>query len=152
MELVLFDVVDEAVRSLAPDDLGPIRTKVRAYGIKVWFGEPVINGEHYEAQVVGPNLVDDAEVLALEIGFHSEHPGEQNNDIVVDRIAAAEKRWRKKLGPEAEIDAFLGRATHWRRISETWADPDLSDPTIGIEIASRLVDYATALEPARRAP
>ena len=150
MDLVLFDVVDEAVRSLAPEDLGPIRTKVRTYGIKVWFGEPVVNGEHYEAQVIGAGLVDDAAVLALEIGFHCEHPGEQTNDAVVDRIGAVERSWRRRLGPEAEIDAFLGRATHWRRISETWADPDLSDPTIGIEIASRLVDYATALEPARR--
>lgn len=151
MDLLLFDVVDEAVRSLAPDSLGPIRTKVRTYGIKVWFGEKVPNGEHYEAQVIGAALVEAAEVLALEIGFHSEHPGEQTNDIVVDRIAAAERTWRRHLGPEAEIDAFLGRATHWRRISETWPDPDLTDPTIGIEIASRLVDYGTALEPSRRA-
>ena len=150
MDLVLFDIVDEAVRSLVPDDLGPVRSKVRTYGIKVWFGLPVINGEHYEAQVLGPRDAPGAAVLAVEVGFHSEHPGEQTNDTVVDRIAAAERSWRRRLGPEAEIDAFLGRATHWRRISELWLDPDLSDPGIGIDLATRLIDYAVALEPSRR--
>ena len=47
--------------------------------------------------------------------------------------------------------SFLGRAEHWRRISEVWPDPDLSEPGLAFEIASRLVDYVTALEPHLRA-
>jgi hypothetical protein len=53
--------------------------------------------------------------------------------------------------PEAEIGLFLGRATAWRRVSETWADPDLSQPGVAFEVATRLTDYITALEPIRRA-
>ncbi len=44
----------------------------------------------------------------------------------------------------------LGRADHWRRISETWPDPDLDDPELGTELAMRLLDYIEALEPARK--
>jgi hypothetical protein len=34
-------------------------------------------------------------------------------------------------------------------VSETWADPDLGDPELAIELAASLADYITALEPAR---
>ena len=57
--------------------------------------------------------------------------------------------WRKDLGQEAEAGIFLGRADHWRRISETWPDPNLDDPELGTEMAMRLLDYIEALEPAR---
>ena len=46
---------------------------------------------------------------------------------------------------------FLGRAEDWRRLSETLIDPDLGDPELGMEIAARLTDYITTLEPLRRA-
>ena len=46
---------------------------MRRYGIKVWFGPSDPPREHYEAQVIGPNEVKEASVLALEIGFHAEH-------------------------------------------------------------------------------
>ena len=45
----------------------------------------------------------------------------------------------------------LGRAANWRRVSETWIDPDLGDPELAFEIAARLTDYISAIEPARRA-
>ena len=51
------------------------------------------------------------------------------------------------MGKEAEIAPFLGRAENWRRISETWLDPDLGESGLAFEIASRLVDYITAIEP-----
>ena len=38
----------------------------------------------------------------------------------------------------------------WQRLSETWADPDLGDPELPMEVAARLADYITALEPLRR--
>jgi len=34
----------------------------------------------------------------------------------------------------------------------TWADPDLGDPEIGMELGARLTDYLVALEPVRRLP
>ena len=40
----------------------------------------------------------------------------------------------------------------WRRVSETWIDPDLGDPELGMEIGARLTDYICALEPLRRSP
>ena len=92
-----------------------------------------------------------AKVLALEVGFHCEHPKEPDNEAVLTRLAANERRWRRDVGKEAEVGTFLGRAEHWRRISEVWPDPDLSEPGLAFEIASRLVDYMTALEPLLRA-
>ena len=66
-------------------------------------------------------------------------------------LLKAEKRWRKVLGTDAVAGPFLGRADLWRRVSETWADPDLGEPDLGMEVASRLADYIDALEPLLRA-
>ncbi len=151
MDLLLFDVVGEAVRAMLPSSLGTVHVQARSYGIKVWTGSEKPGREHYEAQVIGPAEVDGATVLAVEIGFHAEHPKEADNDAVLDRLVESESRWRTVLGPDATADAFLGRAMHWRRLSETWPDPDLSDATIGLEIAGCLVDYVTVLEPIRLA-
>ena len=68
---------------------------------------------------------------------------------MLEGLLANEKQWRKDLGQEAEAGIFLGRADHWRRISETWPDPNLDDPELGTEMAMRLLDYIEALEPAR---
>ena len=149
MELGVFDEVGEILRGLVSADLGGMRQSARRYGIKVWFGAGPAAREHYEAQVIGAEAVPGAQVLALEIGFHAEHPKVEDNDEVIARLARAEKRWRRQLGAEAEIGAFLGRATAWRRVSETWADPDLSNPDLAFEVAARLTDYVTALEPVR---
>ena len=94
-------------------------------------------------------LATRAKVLAIEVGFHSEYPKEVENEAVIAHLVANEKRWRRTIGKEAEIGAFIGRADRWRRVSETWPDPDLGDADIVTELATRLTDYITALEPLR---
>ena len=146
----MFDEVADAVTSLVPPDLGDLRCRAHRYGIKIWFGTATPSKEHYEAQVMGASAMDEARVLALEIGFHAEHPDEARNQALLDQLLRGERRWRRQLGDEAQAGSFLGRRDDWRRLSELWADPDLSDPAIGIEIATRLTDYVVALEPLRR--
>ena len=146
----LFDEVCEALRGLVPAELGTFRHKTHRYGTKIWFGPAPPPKEHYEAQVVGARDVPGAEVLAVEIGFHSEYPKAADNEAVLAGLLALEGEWRPELGDEAEAGGFLGRADHWRRISETWPDPDLDDPELGTEMAMRLLDYVEALEPIRK--
>ena len=149
LELSLFDEVADALRGALPAALGELRCRPRRYGLKVWFGGDTAPREHYEAQVIGPHDVEGATVLALEVGFHAEHPRAADNDAVLDGLLRHEKRWRRTLGDEAVAGPFLGRAEHWRRISETWPDPDLGAPDLAIELADRLTEYLTALEPLR---
>ncbi len=145
----LFEEVAEALRGLVPPELGPYHHRTHRYGTKVWFGDATPPREHYEAQVVGVREVPTAEALAVEVGFHAEHPQPADNEAVLAALLAQEGDWRPVLGPEAEAGVFLGRAEHWRRVSETWPDPDLEDPELGTEQAVRLLDYDTALEPLR---
>ena len=147
----MFDGVEVNLRALVPPDLGVLRLKAHRYGIKVWFDTASPPKEHYEAQVVGPRHVPEATTLALEIGFHSEHPKPAENAAVLAHLVAAEKRWRKEIGQEAFCGSFLGTRDDWTRISETWPDPDLSESDLAFEVAARLTDYITALEPLRRA-
>lgn len=147
MEPSLFDDVGDAVRGLVPPELGDVRLRAHRYGIKVWFRTEKATREHYEAQVVGARDVPAARTIALEVGFHSEHPKEAENEAVISALVAREKQWRREIGREPEVAVFLGRADHWRRISETWLDPNLGEPGLAFEIASRLVDYISALEP-----
>ena len=146
----LFEEVCEALRGLVPPELGTLRHKTHRYGTKIWFGPETPPKEHYEAQVVGARDVPEAEVLAIEVGFHSEYPKPAENDEVLAALLAVEGEWRPDLGDEAVADVFIGRAEHWRRISETWPDPNLDDPELGTELAMRLLDYIEALEPRRR--
>lgn len=148
MELGLFEEVADVVRALMPDELGDPRLRAHRRGIKVWFGPAKAPREHYEAQQLPRRHVDGRDGLALEIGFHAEHPDAAANDDILDRLVAAEKRWRSVLGAEAEMGEFFG-AANWRRISEAWIEPDLDDPELAFEVASRLVDYVNALEPIR---
>ncbi len=150
MELHLFEEVAEALRGMVPVELGELRFRAHRYGIKVWFGPDKPEREHYEAQVIKPDDVDGARSLALEVGFHAEYPGVADNDKVIDQLRRHEDRWRARLGDEAVVGPFLGRAAVWRRVSETWPDPDLGDGDLAIEVAIRLADYVTALEPVRR--
>jgi hypothetical protein len=133
-----------------PPDLGPVRQRSHRYGIKVWFGSEKPTRAHYEAQVVGAKHVPDAEVLAIEVGFHAEHPRLEDNEALVALLLGGERSWRRSLGPEVEAAPFLGRPEDWRRVSETWADPDLGDPELALEVATRLVDYVVAFEPLLR--
>lgn len=156
MELLLFDEVGEAVRSLVPADLGSVQCRAHRYGVKLWLiptkQEAPANPprEHYEAQVIGAKHVADAEVLAIEVGFHAENRKPDENDETLALLLKHEKAWRKTLGDEAVAGPFLGRPEDWRRVSETWPDPDLGDPEIGMELALRLADYVLALEPILR--
>ncbi|MUN37562.1 hypothetical protein [Actinomadura litoris] len=144
----LFEQTAEVVRGSAPPDLGPPHLHVRHNGLKVWFGDPAPQREHYEAQIIPADLAPGARVRALEIGFHAEHPAEPDNTAALDHLLAAEPAWRRDLGDDPATGAFLGRAT-WRRVSETWPDPDLDATDVPFEIGVRLVDYIRALEPHR---
>ena len=146
---VFADVAD-ALRGLMPIELGDLRLYDHRYGIKVWFDSPKAPREHYEAQVVGAALVPGAKVLGLEVGFHSEYPELADNEAALARLVAKEKAWRRQLGRDPVAGPFLGRAKHWRRISEIWPDPDLGDPELPFELAARLSEYVTCLEPLRR--
>ncbi len=152
LEPMLFEEVADVLHGLVPRALGALRCRPRRYGIKVWFDASEPTREHYEAQVIGADAVRDAKVLALEVGFHAEHPQLTDNEAVIARLLEHERRWRKVVGDEAEVGAFLGRADRWRRISETWPDPDLDEEGIAFELGARLTDYITALEPLRRSP
>lgn len=63
---------------------------------------------------------------------------------------SAERSWRRALGREPEAGPFLGRPEDWRRLSETWIEPDLDEPDVVMSVASRLTDYIEALEPLGR--
>jgi hypothetical protein len=151
MEIHLFDAVEVNLRALLPSALGSPQVRSHRYGIKVWFGAATPTREHYEAQVVGPRHVPEATTLALEIGFHAEHPKPADNAATLAHLSAHEKRWRRTIGDEAFAGPFLGSRDDWRRLSETWADPDLGEEDLAFELAARLTDYITALEPILRA-
>ena len=150
MDLMLFDEVAETVRAMLPPELGVARLRVRRYGLKLWFDVDQPPREHYEAQVVGARHVPEASTLAIEVGFHAENRDRAANEAALAVLMAAEARWRPALGDEAIVGPFLGRPDDWRRISETWPDPDLGDPELGMELGTRLADYVLALEPLRR--
>jgi hypothetical protein len=150
VELSIFDEVGDALRALAPPELGEEHHRAHRYGVKVWFGPATPPREHYEAQVVGPDADKHATVLAIEVGFHSEYAQAADNDAVISHLLAHEKQWRRAVGKEAQVGGSIGRPDKWRRVSETWPDPDLGDGGLVIEIAMRLTDYITALEPVRR--
>ncbi|HUW02895.1 MAG TPA: hypothetical protein VMW08_11125 [Acidimicrobiales bacterium] len=147
MEQHLFDEVADVVGSLVPPDFADFEVRSRRWALKLWYGAGEATRAHYEAQVVSAELVEDASVLAIEVGWHAEHTSEADNQALLDRVLASEELWRPVLGPEAVAGPFLGRAS-WRRLSEVWSDPDLSDPDVGFEIGSRLTDYVTAVETA----
>jgi hypothetical protein len=149
MELALFEAVAEACRSLVPPALGELQLRPRSYGLKAWFGHGDPPRAHYEAQVVGARHVPAAEYLAIEIGFHLEHRSVEENDEELAVLLAAEPKWRKALGPDAVAGPFIGRPEDWRRVSEVWIDPDLGDPELALDMALRLTDYVTAIEPIR---
>lgn len=149
VELPLFDQVADVVRSLTPEELGTLKMSTHRRGIKVWFDTDKAPREHYEAQLLARRHVDGSDGVALEIGFHAENRETDRNAAAVDGILKSEKTWRKILGRDAEVGPFYG-ADNWRRVSEAWLEPDLEDPELSFEVASRLVDYLEAIEPARR--
>lgn len=148
LQLHLFEQVADGLHSLVPPELGRWHQRNHRYGIKVWFGDAAKPERlHYEAQVVGAKHVPGAKVLAVEVGFHAEHPDPRVNQAALDGLVAKQKAWKRTLGDEPVAGGFLGRAKDWKRLSETWADPDLSDPELPFELAARLTDYLVALQP-----
>lgn len=142
MDRSFFDQVQDVFESLVLDVGGTLHCNAHPRGIKVWFDDAT--REHYEAQLV---RVEGGTVL--EVGFHAEHPKVAVNEMVLARILVDERAWRRELGDTPEAGAFIG-ADRWRRISEIWNAPDLDDIDAAIEIATRLADYVSALEPRRR--
>ena len=142
MERSFFHQVLDAFEGFVADVGGELHTVAHRRGLKVWYDEA--NREHYEAQLIRR----DGEV-ALEIGFHVEYAQPGPNDEVLNSLLGHESTWRGELGDEAEAGEFLGSDV-WRRISELWESPDEDDVDAAIEVAARLADYVTALEPLRR--
>ncbi|NNC80771.1 MAG: hypothetical protein HKN94_11550 [Acidimicrobiales bacterium] len=148
MELLLFDQVAEVVLALTPEDLGEVKVRAHRRGVKVWFDTAKPTKEHYEVQQLARHYVDGSSGMAIEIGFHAEHADQERNEAVVAAVLGSEKQWRKILGEETEVAPFFG-SDNWRRVSEAWIEPDLDDPELAFELASRLVDYLIAIEKAR---
>lgn len=142
MERTFFHQVQDALEGFVADVHGQLHTTAHRRGLKVWFDDAT--REHYEAQLIRL----DGET-ALEIGFHTEYPKVEDNEAVLARVVGREATWRAELGGEPVAGRFLG-ADRWRRISETWEPPDPDDVDAAIEVAARLADYVTAIEPIRR--
>ncbi|MFG2089470.1 MULTISPECIES: hypothetical protein [unclassified Spirillospora] len=145
----LFEQVGEIIRGSTPPALGTPHVHVRHNGVKAWFGDPAPQREHYEAQIIPAGIAPGTRTHAIEIGFHAEHRDEPDNEAALSRLLATEPAWRAELGDDPLTGVFLGRGT-WRRVSETWPDPDLTESDIPFDIGVRLVDYIRALEPHRR--
>lgn len=148
IETHMFEQVADAVRSMAADIDDDLRLRWHRRGVKAWFGPEKPPREHYEAQLIARRHIDGIEGMAIEIGFHAEHREPAKNEAVLLGLVDNEKSWRKALGPEPEAAVFLG-ADGWRRVSETWIEPDLDDPDLAFEMAARLVDYLAAIEAVR---
>ena len=101
--------------------------------------------EHFEVQLFRGTKGG----LAVEIGFHAEHPKAPANQEVLDRLLAKEKSWRKAIGKDAFAGPFGKGPQAWRRISEVW-DGVTFDGYVAVEAAERLVTYVGALVPALR--
>ncbi len=147
MELPLFEQVGELTRTLVPAEIGTLRFRAHRRGVKVWLDRDAPPRLHYEAQLIPRRFIDDVAGAALEIGFHAEDGDQAVNDGAIERLVAAEPRWRDDLGDEPDAGPFLGRPDDWRRCSETWIEPDLDDQEVAFEIASRLADYVNVLQP-----
>ncbi len=143
MERSFFHQVQDVFEGMVSSDVdGDLRSTAHQRGLKVWYDEAT--REHYEAQLIRL----DGEP-AIEIGFHAEHAKAAENDVVLSRLLAHESTWRAELGDEPVAGTFLG-ADRWRRISETWDPVNPDDVDAAIEVAARLAEYVTAIEPIRR--
>lgn len=149
MELPLFEQTGELARALVSPELGELRFRAHRRGVKLWFGPTKPSRFHYEAQVIPNRLAPSnpgPDGVTIEVGFHAEHGDDRRNDAVIGRLAEREETWRRALGVEAVAGPFLGNE-HWGRLSETWTEPDLDDPDLAFELASRLADYIHTVQP-----
>ena len=143
VERTYFHQVQDVFEGFVIDVTGTLHSTAHGRGLKVWYDDAT--REHYEAQLIRV----DGEVV-LEIGFHAEYPKVAENEAVLGRLLGVERVWRRELGDEPEAGGFIG-VDRWRRISEIWDEPDPDDVDVAIEIAARLADYVSVLEPLRRA-
>jgi hypothetical protein len=137
-----FDQVRDAFEGFVAALGGDLHTTAHGRGLKAWYGDAI--REHYEAQ-----LIRTESGAYLEIGFHAEYPKAKENEDVLARLVARDGEWRPTLGIEAEAGGFIGR-NGWTRISELWEPPQFDAIDDVIDVAARLADYVTALEPIRR--
>jgi len=142
VERTFFHQVQDVFEGFVIDVAGTLHSTAHGRGLKVWYDDAT--REHYEAQLIRV----DGEVV-LEIGFHAEYSKVVENQALLDRLLGSEHVWRRELGDEPEAGGFIG-VDRWRRISEVWDEPDQDDVDVAIEIAARLADYVSALEPLRR--
>jgi hypothetical protein len=146
LKLHLFEQVADGLHALVPPEVGAWQQRNHRYGIKVWLGEGTTTPRiHLEAQVIGARYVSAASTLALEVGWHAEHPDPARNRAALESLLAAEDEWRRGLGEEAVAGPFIGHTGGWMRLSETWPDPDLDAPDLPFELSARLTDYLLAL-------
>jgi hypothetical protein len=120
--------------------------RILCTGANIRVLHPPHDAEHYELQ-----LMEGPTGLRIEIGFHAEHKSAEANDAAIAVLTAAEKRWRKALGPDAEAGPFLGRPRPWRRLSEVWDDTAGFEDGVAVEAAERLALYIELFEPIRAA-
>lgn len=142
MEQSFFDQVRDVFEGFVIEVGGTQHATAHSRGLKVWYDDAT--REHYEAQLI---RVEGG--TALEVGFHAEHPKVGENEALLTRLLDSERVWRRALGDEPEAGVFIG-VDRWRRISEIWDEPDPDDIDGAIEIAARLADYVSVLEPLRR--
>lgn len=147
VELPLFEQIGEATRSLVAAELGDLRFRAHRGGVKVWFDTTKATRHHFEAQLLARRHVDGGSGVVIEVGFHAEHGDVAVNDASLAAIDQAADQWRAVLGDEPTAGPFLGRPDDWRRVSEVWFDPDVDDPELVLELASRLADYIEAFQP-----
>jgi hypothetical protein len=139
-----YENVADAVTNFLPPAYRDFHRYSTAANLKLWYGD---NGrEHYEVQIVKRG-----KVLGLEIGFHAEHRDVAANDVVLARLVKTEKQWRKTLGKDPEVGAFIGHlGKTWRRVSEVWEDSLTDGSETAVDAAERLATYITVLEPLRK--
>lgn len=145
MERDFFGQVEDVLRTLVVLEHGDIRTRSHRSGVKVWFGLEKASRFHYEAQLLNRKHVDGGKGAALEIGFHAEERDVAKNEQVLSKLLTEEGQWRPLLGQEAQAGEFFG-AENWRRLSDVWLDPELTDDDAAFEVGARLADYVNALQ------
>src|SRR5438552_2051178 len=99
-----FVEVADALVGFLPPAMRGFSSQVSGRNLKVWYGPE--SAVHYEVQVVSSG--SRARLPALEVGLHAEHAAATRNDEVLDGLNAAQRGWRRALGPKAEAGPFLG--------------------------------------------
>ncbi len=141
-----FQDVADALAGFLPPDLRGFSSQVTSRMVKVWYGEW---RDHYEVQLVGSHTLPARLRKAgpvLEIGFHSEHPDPEESSRVIRSLP--EPRWRRALGPDAEVGPCFG-SDRWARLSEVWQGDGTDAPEAAVDAAERLAAYIKTIEPLR---